>query len=166
MSRVIELFQASIVRPTPICKFLVRLGWSQVPDLLVSSASIPHEVYQESVIWIEGRPVSLPTKKQVPGEWKCVFEDGTIPFIDSVKKHFGYDKGSVLQSLGGNEVTPKFDNITIIMFDSSSMPIRQCTLKHAWLKSVEPVSIDQSKAGETLKWNLTFRYAEVNTNTL
>ncbi len=160
MSYKAAAFLINCPQPQTLDKFTVYIPGILTSPLMVTEAVLPHDVYNESAIWVGGQPVYLPTKSQVPGEWECVMEENCLQTSRvQILLKWRLDVSDV------SGTTVALRDITIIQLDTytGSMPVHIVILKKAWLKSVDPIQFGSSKNTETVKYRLKFRYQSIFT---
>lgn len=155
MSLKASAFALAFSCPKTIDKFYVQLPGSSKSLFRVSATSLPYSNRSEGAIWLFGRPVYIPTAKLVDGEWSCVVEEdaalSSSAMISALERRIGT----------GNSF--RVDKINIFVTDQFTGVIPQLavTLKYAWLKKVEPVSLDWSKPDQKYSYRLTFKYSSL-----
>lgn len=153
MSLKADLFSKAISAPKTQDKFYVQLPGSSKSLLRVSSTSLPYSNRAEGVIWFLGRPLYLPTVKQVEGEWSCVIEED-----------IALSSGALISALErrvGTFNSYKIDSLNIFVTDQVTglIPQLAVTLKYVWLKRIDPVTLDWSKPDQRVQYKLTFKYS-------
>ena len=138
--------------------FWVYIHNSPLTPLLVTSATFPTEVWDEDVVYIEGRPVPLPTKPQTPGQWSCKLNTDVGDISMQLAQWFLQPVNPLHYKLNaGDIVIALTDPITRVA------PLHIRVLKDAWLKTVETLSIDWSNPSQPVQWSLNFRYSRIKT---
>lgn len=160
MSHKVTTFAAGCPGPKTIDRFQVFIPGVINSPLRVSSTAYPQQNRSVIKLSVSGQPVFLPGKSQVPGAWTCILEESQLEDaatqIQLLKKRVQTD---------GHRVQ-EYSLIEPIIFitDQSTglIPTYFCTLKGAWLSSIDPLQLDWSQPGTPIKWKLTFQYSWID----
>ena len=157
MSYKVQAFDTAIYAPKTTHLFQVYIPSLPVSIIRVSSTTFPFLERGVQSISYRGYTLQLPINISQSGEWSCVYtEDVTMVGATAI---------SFMQRMIDSKGFYPQDIIIYITDQyTGKLPIQYVQLKQAWLKTIDPIDLDQSDPTKPLSYKLTFVYSGLQTS--